>query len=77
MELPKLNEDDYLNKDSSFWKEYREILYKFLLDEPNKLEKTPGNIVLMAKQSGIKPTARYFNIQPSQVRYYLNKDNKK
>ncbi len=75
LELPKLGQNDYLNKDYEFWKNYRIILTK-IIDEQNKiskLEQTPENIVKLAKEQGIKPTARYFGIQPSQVRYYIKK----
>lgn len=75
LELPKLEPNDYLNRDYEFLKKYRIILTK-IIDEQSKqqrLEKTPENIVMMAKEQGVKPTARYFGIQPSQVRYYAKK----
>ena len=75
-ELPKLNENDYLEKNANFWKEYRINLYKIINTDDEKLEKNPENIVEMAKKIGIKPTSRYFGIQPSQVRYYIKKHSK-
>ena len=72
----KLKSDDYLKQDATFWKEYREQLYQILFFEEEKLEKTPENIYKKAKEIGIKPTARYFNIQPCQVRYYIKKIEK-
>lgn len=75
LKLPKLEPNDYLKKDYEFWKNYRIILTKFIQEQEKKekLEKTPENIVMLAKEQGIKPTARYFNIQPSQIRYYIKK----
>ena len=61
------------NKDFNYWKEYRKNLTEMLKEKQEKLEKTPENIYNMAKKSGVKPTARYFNIQPVQVRYYITK----
>lgn len=72
MNLPRLKKDDYLKRDYYFWKEYREKLTMSLKDV-EKIEKTPRNIYEMAKQIGTKPTARYFNITPSSVRYYIKK----
>lgn len=71
----KLNKNDYLEKDATFWENIRKEMYQFLneKDQEEKLEKTPQNIVMLAKERGIKPTARYFNIDPSQVRYYIKK----
>jgi hypothetical protein len=62
-------------KDYEFWKNYRIILTQIIheLEKKEKIEKTPENIVMMAKEQGVKPTARYFEIQPSQVRYYIKK----
>lgn len=74
IDLPILEKDDYLTKGSKFWKEYRQSLYKFINQEEERLEKTQENIVRMAKEIGIKPTARYFNISPSTVRYNINKN---
>lgn len=77
LKLPKLKPDDYLNGDYKFWKNYRRILTQIIREQEKqeKLEKTPENIIMMAKEQGIKPTARYFEIQPSQVRYYIKKLN--
>lgn len=69
----ELRENDYLEKDENFWKEYRKSLYKFINKEEEMVEKTPENIYMMAKEIGVKPTARYFDISPSQVRYYIKK----
>lgn len=74
--LPKLKEDDYLNQGYDFWKKYRESLTELLESsekEEVKYSKTPENIVDMAKKVGVKPTARYFNITPASVRYYIKK----
>lgn len=75
LKLPKLKPDDYLNGDYEFWKNYRRILTQIIHEQEKqeKLEKTPENIIMMAKEQGIKPTERYFEIQPSQVRYYIKK----
>lgn len=77
LKLPKLQPDDYLNGDYEFWKNYRIILTQIIHEQEKqeKLEKTPKNIIMMAKEQGVKPTARYFGIQPSQVRYYVKKQN--
>lgn len=75
LKLPKLKSNDYLNKDYEFWKNYRIILTQIINEQEKqiKLEQTPENIVKLAKEQGVKPTARYFDIQPSQVRYYVKK----
>lgn len=75
LKLPKLKPNDYLNKDYEFWKNYRIILTQIINEQEKqtKVEKTPENIVKLAKEQGVKPTARYFGIQPSQVRYYVKK----
>lgn len=77
--LPKLKPDDYLTQGYEFWKNYRIQLTKILHEQEHeeKLEKNPENIVKYAKEHGVKPSARYFNIQPSQVRYYIKKSNSK
>ena len=73
--LPELLPDDYKDKDAQFWKEYREILYEQIKEKERekKLEKTPENIYYKAMEIGIKAAGRYFDIQPSQVRYYIRK----
>lgn len=76
MVIPKLNKDDYLNHDEDFWRNFRKELTKELFSEKDKLEKTPENIYKLANEIGVKPTARYFNIQPKQVRYYRDKVEK-
>lgn len=76
MRIPKLNKDDYLNHDEEFWMNVRKELTKELFSKEDKLEKTPENICKLANEIGVKPTARYFNIQPKQVRYYRDKINK-
>lgn len=78
LKLPELEPKDYLNKSYEFWKDYRIKLTKIIKNEEKleKLEKTPTNIILLAKKQGIKPTARYFDITPSQVRYYIKKYDK-
>ena len=70
MILDKLSEKDYLNKDDIFWKNYRKKLTESLNDD-QKIEKTIENISSMAKEIGIKPTARYFDISPAIVRNYI------
>lgn len=74
--LPKLKPDDYLTQGYEFWKNYRIELTKLLLKEEEKLEKNPENIFKLSKEIGVKATARYFNIEPSQVRYYVKKIEK-
>ena len=59
-------------------REWRIILTKIIkvgniIEKLNKLNYTPENIYNMAKEKGIKPTARYFNVYPSQIRYYVKK----
>ncbi len=73
MELLKLNENDYLEKDFEFWKNYRKQLTKIIKKKTSPIEKNTKNIYYMSKEIGVKPTARYFNIQPSQVRYFVKK----
>ena len=74
-ELPKLNSEDYLTQGIEFWKNYRITLYKIINEQEQdvQLEKTPENIWMFAKKHGVKASARYFNIQPSMVRYYRKK----
>ena len=62
-----------MNDEFEYWKKYRENLTNILKKDDVKLEKNPDNIIKMSKEVGIKPTARYFNITPSQVRYFLKK----
>lgn len=78
MKLPELQPKDYLEKDYDFWKNYRIQLTEIIKKEEHedKLDKNPINIIMLAKTRGIKPTARYFNIEPSQVRYYIRKYDK-
>lgn len=78
MELPELQSKDYLEKGYEFWKNYRITLTEIIKmsEKEEKLDKNPENIIMLAKKQGIKPTARYFNIEPSQVRYYLKKYDK-
>lgn len=78
MKIQKLASDDYLNQNYDFWKKYRIELIKEVEGNPKKeeeeiLEKTPENIVYLSNKIGVKPTARYFNISPSTVRYYKKK----
>ena len=72
MDLQKLDSKDYLTKDYDFWKNYRQNLTESL-GEDKKIEKTVENIAQMAKEIGIKPTARYFDISPASVRNYMKK----
>lgn len=55
-----------------FWKKYRQELIKELNNQPC-IEKTAESIVSLAKEIGIKPTARYFQVDPNTVRYYIKK----
>ena len=73
--LPDLKPNDYLTKDENFWREYRQTLTKLIQKEKNKpkLEKTPKNILKMLETHGVKFTARYFDVYPSQIRYYRDK----
>lgn len=78
MKIQKLASDDYLNQNYDFWKKYRielikEVEGKSKKEEEEILEKTPENIVYLSNKIGVKPTARYFNIFPSTVRYYKKK----
>ena len=74
-ELPKLQPGDIENKDAEFWKQYRLALHEQIKEKQRaeRLAKTPENIYLKAKEIGVKATGRYFEIQPSQVRYYIRK----
>ena len=59
-------------------REWRIILTKIIkveekIEKLGKLDYTPENIYRMAKEKGIKPTARYFDVYPSQIRYYVKK----
>lgn len=63
-----MNWDEY-----EFWKTYRKDLMKKLENQPI-IEKTPISIAKLAKEIGIKPTARYFHIAPNTVRYYVKKE---
>ena len=60
------------NNGIEYWKKYLEELTKEIKEKTN-IEKTPKNVYEMAKKIGIKPTARYFDIYPSTVRYYIKK----
>ena len=73
--LPKLEHDDYLTKDYEFWKKYRQLLYRKIKEQEKEeqIPKTAENIIKLAEQIGVKAAARYFNIEPSTVRYYRNK----
>ena len=71
--LPTLEKDDYLIKNADFWKNYRKNLYKEINKQNEKLEKTADNIAKLAKEIGVKPTARYFNMSPASVRYNIKK----
>ena len=73
--LPKLEKEDYLNKDYNFWKNYRLALYKVIKEQEKEeqVPKTPENVIKMSETIGVKAAARYFNISPSSVRYYRNK----
>ena len=66
-----------MNNDYEYWYNYRVKLTNNLKKEKSIIYKDDNekkkSIVEMAKEIGIKPTARYFNIDPSSVRYWLNK----
>lgn len=66
-----------MNNDYNYWYDYRVKLTNELKKENNIVYKNDEEkkkaIVKMALEIGIKPTARYFNIEPSSVRYWLNK----
>ena len=68
------NNDISSNNDYDYWKNYRKNLTSLIKDSNKVLEKTPYNIVKLAKEIGVKPTSRYFNIAPATVRSYLKKD---
>ena len=61
--------------DENYWRDYRRKLTE-QINEQAEIKKEPKNIYEMAKSIGVKPTARYFNIQPSLVRYYIKKFEK-
>ena len=71
----KMIKHNTLSKDYEFWKNYRRSLYKIIKEQENaeRIPKTSKNIIEMAEKNGIKATARYFNIDPSSVRYYIKK----
>ena len=73
IEIPTLKKDDYLKQDKTFWKNFRNEITKALKEPGVKLPKNAKNIYKLSQKIGIKPTARYFNIEPSQVRYYIKK----
>ena len=75
-EIPILKENDYLKENEEFWKSFRQNITEALKVPEEKLDKTKENIYLLAKKIGIKPTARYFSIEPSQVRYYIKQIEK-
>ena len=65
------------NQNYKYRKEFREGLYRLIKEsECEEKEKTPENIYKIAKQRGIKPTASYFSIEPSTVRYNIKKFKK-
>ena len=64
-----------------YWRKFRQELTSKLKendklknkdDYNDKIERSES-IINMAKQIGVKATARYFNITPKSVRYWLNK----
>lgn len=64
-----------MEKDEIYWRDYRRKLTKEL-NIINDVEKNSKNIYDMAKRIGVKPTARYFGIDPSNVRYHIKKIEK-
>lgn len=63
-----------------YWMEFRKELTNQLKEANDKKDLSQYNkderpiiIVNMAQKIGIKATARYFNITPKTVRYWLNK----
>ena len=72
MELER--KDDHPKDEYAFWMNYRKKLTCAINSNEEKLEKNSHNIVKLAKEIGIKPTARYFNISPATVRSYMKKD---
>lgn len=75
-DLPKLKKDTWYKENSEFWKEYREKLTQIIKEEKNnrKIIKNKKNICEMYHKSGLRATARYFNISNSQVMYYVKKE---
>ena len=49
------------------WKQFRIYLTNLIKQDEVKIEKTTENIYNVYMKSGLKSTARYFNIQNSQV----------
>ena len=62
-----------MNNDYNNWKNFRIYLTDLINIEEEKIEKTTHNIYNMYLKSGLKSTARYFNIQNSQVLYHVKK----
>lgn len=62
-----------------YWYNYRLELTKKINDAKNKTneykneEDKRKDMVKMALDIGIKPTARYFNTTPATIRYWVNK----
>lgn len=77
MDNNKQKPNDY-NDDYIFWKNYRQALYKEIKvqETAKNIPKNAKNIVEMADKIGIKATARYFNINPSSVRYHIKRKDK-
>lgn len=56
-----------------YWREFRLYLTSIIKKTDLEIEKTTENIYNMYIKSGLKSTARYFNIQNSQVLYHVKK----
>ena len=54
-----------------YWREFRLYLTSVIKEPDLEIEKTTENIYNMYIKSGLKSTARYFNIQNSQVLYHV------
>ena len=65
-----------MNNDYNYWKKIREDLNKILKDEGKKMEMTPKTVYELSNKIGIKASARYFNVSPSTIRYYIEKYKK-
>ena len=62
-----------MDSDYTYWKDFRIFLTNLLKEDNIKIEKNKENIYKMYITSGLKSTARYFNIENSQVMYYVKK----
>ena len=65
-----------MNNNYQYWKKIREDLTNLLKENIESIEMTPKNVYELYKKIGVKATARYFNVSPSTIKYYLEKYKK-